>query len=141
VDIGDVLGKVGMTGVALGPHLHFEVRLGSNSYDATYNPELWFHPLPDHGVFAGRLLASDGTPISGARIGLWRLNQEDGSWRTTSTYPPLEINSDVELRENFVMGDVPAGRYLATFQHGEVLVRYQVTIQDQALTFLEVRLD
>jgi len=59
---GDALGEVGETGVAMGPHLHFEVRVGGNTYDDTRNPELWLEPLPGHGTIAGKVLGADCKP-------------------------------------------------------------------------------
>ncbi|MEZ4833523.1 MAG: M23 family metallopeptidase [Caldilineaceae bacterium] len=38
---GDSLGTVGMTGIAIGPHLHVEIRVGQNSYMTAVNPVLW----------------------------------------------------------------------------------------------------
>ena len=38
VEEGEKVGEVGATGVAIGSHLHFEVRLGENTYENTRNP-------------------------------------------------------------------------------------------------------
>jgi hypothetical protein len=112
VTTGDVLGEVGMTGVAIGPHLHFEVRVGANTYSDTRNPELWLKPLPGHGTIAGQLLDVQGNPILEAVINFHRAEEPDRRWRETWTYVSDEVNPDEEWGENFVMGDVPAGSYV-----------------------------
>ena len=81
VDKGEVLGEVGMTGVAIGPHLHFEVRVGANTYADTRNPELWLKPLPGHGTIAGRLLDAEGNPIPEVLINFHQAEQADRRWR------------------------------------------------------------
>ncbi len=45
VTAGDQIGDVGESGVAIGPHLHFEVRQGNvEEVTSTENPELWLVP-------------------------------------------------------------------------------------------------
>ena len=46
VKAGDLIGKVGQSGVATGSYLHFEVRKGGDGTDyfSTQNPELWLAP-------------------------------------------------------------------------------------------------
>src|SRR5688572_26979979 len=41
VEAGDKIGEVGATGIAIGSHLHLEVRITNNDYKSTRNPELW----------------------------------------------------------------------------------------------------
>ncbi len=48
VRAGDEIGEVGQSGVAIGSHLHFEVRRGNaEDYFSTQNPELWLLPNQD----------------------------------------------------------------------------------------------
>jgi Peptidase family M23 len=58
--VGDKLGEVGRTGVAIGSHLHFEVRRGDvQDYFSTQNPELWLAPNKDeNGTLVGTLTIS-----------------------------------------------------------------------------------
>ncbi|MEI2689297.1 MAG: hypothetical protein V9H69_06110 [Anaerolineae bacterium] len=52
---------MGSAGIALGPHVHIEVRVGVNDYDHTRNPEFWLEPLPEpRRASAGRVLTADG---------------------------------------------------------------------------------
>jgi hypothetical protein len=56
VATGEQIGAVGQTGVAIGSHLHFEVRRGDvEDYFSPQNPELWLVPNQDE---TGRLLGA-----------------------------------------------------------------------------------
>jgi murein DD-endopeptidase MepM/ murein hydrolase activator NlpD len=112
VDTGDLVGEVGMTGVAIGPHLHLEVRVGENSYEQTRNPELWLRPLPERGTVVGLLVDGQGQPIPEHPLTFYRSETPDQRWQDATTYPPAEVNPDEEFAENFVLGDVPAGEYV-----------------------------
>jgi hypothetical protein len=141
VATGDMLGEVGMTGVAIGPHLHFEVRVGANTYADTRNPELWLKPLPGHGTIAGQLLDTQGNPISEAIINFHRAEAPDVRWREAWTYVGESVNSDEEWGENFVMGDVPAGSYGLKTRVGGRLYNTEVEVEagKTSLVTLEAR--
>ncbi len=138
VDTGDVLGEVGMTGVAIGPHLHFEVRVGANTYAHTRNPELWLKPLPGHGTIAGVLLDAQGNPIPEVVINFHRAEEPDERWRETWTYASDEVNPDDEWEENFVMGDVPAGDYVLKVSVGGRLYTQKVNVRAGATSFVTI---
>ena len=121
VNEGDLIGEVGMTGVAIGPHLHLEVRVGQNSYEHTRNPELWLRPLPEKGTVSGLLVDGQGQPIPEQSLTLYRSDTPDRRWQDATTYPSSEINPDDEWQENFALGDVPAGQYiLKTYVNGRL---------------------
>jgi len=48
---------------AVDPHLHFEVRMGDNTFYATYSPELWMSP-PQGGVLVGRISDEKGNLLN-----------------------------------------------------------------------------
>ncbi len=134
---GSVIGNIGSSGVALGPHVHFEVRLGVNDYAHTRNPILWMTPLPGRGSLAGRYLDANDNPIRGAIVNFYRASGD--FLFATETYSrdrwPL-VNDDDEIGENFAMGDLPVGEYLIKIQGQQFAQR--VTIQDGKLSVVDI---
>ncbi len=142
VSAGMPVGEVGATGIAIGPHLHFEVRVGDAPFDfnATRNPDLWLYPYPNNGLLAGRVVDAAGDPLPGATV-------EVRSMRTQSllfafTYGGDPANSDIAWGENFTRGDLPAGEYVVSVGIDGVLkFQQRVNVQDQTITWLDIRID
>jgi len=140
VNTGDVLGLVGATGVAMGPHLHLEVRYAENSYASTVNPELWVRPQDGYGTLAGLLLSPDGDPVAEAKITLHRAATPGQVFREIRSYPSKEVNSDPLWGENFCTGDLMAGDWLIKVYKNQRLYTESVTIETGATSRVVIRL-
>ena len=138
---GDLVGAVGMTGIAIGPHLHVEMRLGANTYLHSVNPYLWLNPLAGNGAVAVRLLTADGRSWPGQRLTLARFDEGRAVWgRMIETYLDNEnILPDPAWGENGAMGDVPAGYYVIVGNVNGEPVRAEFFVREGQTTFVEIR--
>ncbi len=137
VAAGDMLGLSGATGVADGPHLHFEVRVGMNSYGATRNPLLWLRPLPQTGVVAGRVVGPTGELLHQAPVALIRVDGP-APYTATTTYAPGDPNSDDALGENFVLDDVVPGFYEAVVDTGRERFKTELWVYADGVNWVKV---
>ncbi len=136
VEAGDLIAEVGQGGVAIGPHLHLEIRVGAGGYFDTRNPDLWVQPDPGFGVIAGRVVDHQGYFVPQQLVTLHRASNAGKFWRQTYTYPDNQVNWDSEYVETFTFSDVPAGRYLLkTFFDGRQLT-IPVTVKDGEVSFV-----
>ncbi len=140
VEQGDKIGQVGSTGVALGSHLHLEVRIGDMyDYGSTYNPDLWVLPWPGYGTLAGRVTDADGNRMYNVPIAI---QSPGGSSRQTYSYADDEVNPDPYYGEQYTYGDLPEGTYQVIVRiRGVLRYKGEVTIEGGKTNWLDIRLN
>lgn len=141
VRAGDPIGLVGNTGRVSGPHVHFEVRMGEDFYGATYNPILWMVPYVGTGTIAGRVTNGQGDWLPDVDVTI-REYARGLVTDTTTTYifqgTSIDVNADPIWQENFVVGDVPVGRYdVIAVIDGQRITR-RVDVIEGTTAFVEI---
>jgi hypothetical protein len=148
---GDLVAHVGSTGRATNDHLHLEIHVTpTDDVDTvvsaeqrfppyTVNPLLWTEPMPETGVIAGRVLDTAGDPIPGARVyGVTKREPRETPFSFAETYED-KAHSDPVFGENFVIGDVRAGRYVLGVEIEGRRVYRAVEVEPGRVTEVELR--
>ncbi|MBK6768794.1 MAG: peptidoglycan DD-metalloendopeptidase family protein [Ardenticatenales bacterium] len=135
VQRGAAIGTVGMAGIALGPHLHLEVRTAAVDYEATRNPLLFLAPVPGTGAVVARVRDAVGRPLHGAQVGLFALDGGERWIANSRTYPAEHVHPTAPFDENLVFSDLPPGRYALSMVHHSASIRTEVTIPGDGVAF------
>ena len=139
---GDEIGRVGSAGVALGPHLHLEVRVGDPfDYGATRNPELWVRPYRGYGTLAGRITDASGATLYDVTLDV--ISATDNSFRRSAfSYKDDTVNADTVFHENILLGDLPADYYTLSIRggNGASLFRDQIYVYPNRTTWIDIQL-
>jgi murein DD-endopeptidase MepM/ murein hydrolase activator NlpD len=136
VQTGDKIGEVGSTGIAIGSHLHLEMRITNNDYKSTRNPELWLVPLPGTGTLAGRIVDANGQLVRTTIIIQRLVNDEIFPVYPIEAYARESLNSDDVLQENFAVSDRPAGSYRLSLIYNGRFYEQQVQVEPGKLTLV-----
>lgn len=132
---GETLGTVGMAGIALGPHLHLEIRTALADYGATRNPLLFLSPLPGRGAVVARVLDSVGRPLDDTMVGLYALDGGERWLAQSRTYRLPPVNRTAPFGEAVVHSDLAPGRYALSMVHHSATVRTEFTIAPDTVVF------
>lgn len=139
VATGDPIGAVGQTGVAIGSHLHFEIRRGDvEDYFSPQNPELWLVPNLDEsgrplGALQLSVVDSTGQLVNRAEYTLEHVSgqpQPSNGIYYGITYSPELLYS----RENTGLNDLSPGTYRLALSYNGHIYERRVEVESGKLT-------
>lgn len=141
VNNGDGIGAVGNTGVAIGSHLHFEVRTGGDGTDffSTENPELWLSLQDGMGALSVTLVGSNEEKIL---RNFAMIRYAPGTTTSEKKYYVFTYPKTFEHnQEDFAMSNLPPGQYRIAFTDGTGLYERIVTVEAGKLTQVVIELN
>jgi len=140
VHAGDEIGEVGSEGVAIGSHLHFEVRRGGDGRDyfSTLNPELWMIPKSDEsgnpfGALAVSIVDENHQFVKYSEFTARFYHDRNGPKIKSYylvTYPLNMANES----ENAALGDLAPGYYYIALKVNDHVYQRWVEVKSGKLT-------
>jgi hypothetical protein len=139
VRAGDLIGEVGKSGVAIGSHLHFEIRKGGDGTDyfSTQNPELWLMPNRDEngdlfGAISFSIVDENSNFQSAEFTARYYLDKNEP--KVKSHYVATYSSDMMRGEENAALGDLPPGWYRVALKYNGQIYERWVEVESGKLT-------